>query len=66
MSVNRKFKNFEVQDLLAEADRFKIGTAKTVINQVRRAILNWPQWSESAGLPEIESVAIQKQLLVLG
>ncbi len=66
MSVNRKFKNFEVQDLLAEADRFKIGTAKTVINQVRRAILNWPQWSESAGLPEIESVTIQKQLLVLG
>lgn len=65
MSVNRKFKNFEVQDLLAEADRFKIGTAKTVINQVRRAILNWPQWSESAGLPETESVAIQKQLLVL-
>ena len=65
MSVNRKFKNFEVQDLLAEADRFKIGTAKTVINQVRRAILNWPQWSESAGLPETESVAIQKQLLLL-
>ena len=66
MSVNSKFKNFEVQDLLEEADRFKIGTAKSVINQVRRAILNWPQWSESAGLPEIESVAIQKQLLVLG
>lgn len=65
MSVNRKFKNFEVQDLLVEADRFKIGTAKTVINQVRRAILNWPQWSESAGLPETESVAIQKQLLLL-
>jgi len=65
MSVNRKFKNFEVQDLLAEADRFKIGTAKTVINQVRRAILNWPQWSGAAGLPEAESVTIQKQLLVL-
>jgi serine/threonine-protein kinase HipA len=65
MSVNRKFKNFEVQDLLAEADRFKIGTAKTVINQVRRAILSWPQWSGAAGLPETESVAIQKQLLTL-
>jgi serine/threonine-protein kinase HipA len=65
MSVNRKFKNFEVQDLLVEADRFKIGTAKTVINQVRRAILSWPQWSGAAGLPETESVAIQKQLLTL-
>lgn len=65
MSVNRKFKNFEVQDLLVEADRFKIGTAKTVINQVRRAILSWPQWSGAAGLPETESVTIQKQLLTL-
>ncbi|RQS09157.1 HipA domain-containing protein [Burkholderia sp. Bp8998] len=33
MSVNGKFKGFETEDLLAEADRFKIGTAKEGIGK---------------------------------
>ena len=65
MSVNGKFKGFEVEDLLAEADRFKVGTANNVIEQVREAIRQWPQFAESADLPENEMVDRQKQLLRL-
>jgi serine/threonine-protein kinase HipA len=65
MSVNGKFKGFEVGDLLAEADRFKVGTANNVIEQVREAIRQWPQFAESADLPENEMVDRQKQLLRL-
>jgi len=65
MSVNQKFKDIGTHDLLAEADRFKIGTAKDVIEQVRKAILKWPEFAESAGLPEAEMASIQSQMLVL-
>jgi serine/threonine-protein kinase HipA len=65
MSVNGTFKGFEVEDLLAEADRFKVGTANDVIEQVREAIRQWPQFAESADLPENEMVDRQKQLLLL-
>ena len=65
MSVNRKFKDFEIKDLLTEADRFKIGTANDVIDRVREAILRWPEFAASAGLPETEMTSIQSQMLVL-
>jgi serine/threonine-protein kinase HipA len=65
MSVNGKFKDFEVDDLLAEADRFKIGTARDVIDQVRVAIKQWPKFAEAAELPESELVDREKQLLLL-
>jgi serine/threonine-protein kinase HipA len=65
MSVNGKFKDFEIEDLLAEADRFKIGTARDVIVQVREAIQQWPRFAEAAGLPENEMVDREKQLLLL-
>jgi serine/threonine-protein kinase HipA len=38
MSVNGKFTDFQQEDLLAVADRFAIGTASRVIDQVQRAI----------------------------
>ena len=65
MSVNGKFKDFELKDLLAEADRFKIGTANDVIGKVRNAIKQWPQFAESAGLPEDEMIERQNYLLPL-
>jgi serine/threonine-protein kinase HipA len=65
LSVNGKFKGIEVDDLLAEADRFKLGTAKDVIGQVRGAIRQWPQFAESAGLPENEMLERQRQMLLL-
>lgn len=65
MSVNGKFKGFVIDDLLAEADRFKIGTARRVIDQVRNAIEQWPQCAADADLPENEMVERHKQLLLL-
>ena len=50
LSVNGKFKDFTEDDLLVEADRFAIGTAPRVIQQVRRAILAWQTFGARAGL----------------
>lgn len=65
MSVNGKFKDITVTDLLAEADRFGIGTAKQVIEKVRAAIGSWPQFAQQAGIPKTEVSKIQSQLIVL-
>ncbi|WP_306566352.1 type II toxin-antitoxin system HipA family toxin [Aquabacterium sp.] len=66
MSVNGKFKGFEVADLLAEADRFGVGTAKRVIEEVRAAVLRWPEFAQQADLPEAQMADIQALLLPLG
>lgn len=65
MSVNGKFKGFVVDDLLEEASRFGVGTAKDVIDQVRAAIKNWPQFAHAAGLPDDEMTEIQSKHLLL-
>jgi len=51
MSVNGKFKNVEVADMLAQAQRFGLGTAKRVIEEVRAAILRWPEFAQQAEVP---------------
>ena len=66
MSVNGKFKGFDVADLLAEADRFGVGTAKRVIEEVRAAVLRWPEFAQQADLPEAQMADIQSLLLPLG
>jgi serine/threonine-protein kinase HipA len=66
MSVNGKFKDFEVADLLAEANRFGIGTARRVIDEVRAAIGRWRGFAQQADLPRPELEAIDGQLLTLG
>ena len=65
MSVNGKFRNFTEDDLLAEADRFKIGTAPRVIRKVREAIRNWPEFARKAGVPAAETRNIGAQHLLL-
>ncbi|VVE85916.1 type II toxin-antitoxin system HipA family toxin [Pandoraea sputorum] len=65
MSVNGKFKDFTEADLLAEADRFGIGTASEVIKQARAAIKRWDEWASLAGVPTEEMTKIQKQHLLL-
>lgn len=65
MSVNGKFKDFVVADLFAEAERFGVGTAKRVIDEVRTAILSWPQFARRAGVPETQLSQIQVHLLPL-
>lgn len=62
MSVNGKFKEFGVTDLLAEAERFGVGTAKRVIEEVRAAILRWPQFAQQADIPEAQMADIQALL----
>lgn len=67
MSVNGKFKDFHEEDLLEVADRFAIGTGKSVISKVRDAIKQWPDYAEQAGLSKNQSQNIHKQhLLFLG
>lgn len=65
MSVNGKFKDFTEADLLAEADRFGIGTAGEVIEQARAAIKRWDEWASLAGVPTEEMTKIQTQHLLL-
>ena len=65
MSVNGKFKGFAVADLLAEAERFGVGTAKRVIDEVRTAILSWSQFAQKADVPETQAAEIQSLLLPL-
>ena len=54
MSVNGKFRDFTVEDLLAEADRFGVGEAKRVIKQVGNAIKAWPDFARTAGVSQKE------------
>jgi serine/threonine-protein kinase HipA len=65
MSVNGKFKGFDVADLLAESSRFGVGTARRVIDQVRAAIRNWPKHAEAAQVPEAIADGIELQHLLL-
>ncbi len=65
MSVNGKFKDFHEEDLLEVADRFAIGTAKSVISRVRNAINEWPDFAAQAELPKTLLEDIQKQHLLL-
>ncbi|MDR2153718.1 MAG: type II toxin-antitoxin system HipA family toxin [Burkholderiaceae bacterium] len=62
MSVNGKFKGIEADDLLAEAGRFGIGTAKRVIAEVRAAIAGWPGHAKQAGLAQAQVEEIKKRL----
>lgn len=65
MSVNGKYKGFAVTDLLAEAERFGVGTARRIIATVRSAILDWPRFAQQAELPAAQMAEIQAQLLPL-
>ncbi|HEX4976130.1 MAG TPA: type II toxin-antitoxin system HipA family toxin [Pseudomonadales bacterium] len=65
MAVNGKFKNFDVEDLLAEAERFAIGSAPKVIREVRQAIERWPEFASKAGVPPTQAQQINQQLLLL-
>ena len=64
MSVNGKFKDFRLNDLMAMADRFGIGTAPSVIATVKAAILNWPSFGQSASVNPAQILAIGAQHIV--
>lgn len=54
MAVNGKFKDFTIDDLLAEADRFGIGEARLIIRQVQQVIQAWPSFAQTAGVSDNE------------
>ena len=60
MSVNGKFKNFTKNDLQEVADRFGVGEAPSIIDEVRNAIKKWPSFAEKAGVDENEVDRIKK------
>ena len=63
MSINGKFKDFVLADFMTIADRFGVGTAKSVIAEVRQAVELWPSFAEKAGLSQPLSDDIKAQLL---
>lgn len=63
MSVNGKFNAITEGDLLTEADRFAIGTAPRIIDQVRHAVLSWRSFATEAGVRARELERIQAELL---
>jgi serine/threonine-protein kinase HipA len=54
MSVNGKFKDFTRDDLLAEADRFAIGEARSIIDEVGKATARWREFATEAGVAATE------------
>ena len=65
MSINGKFKDFVLADFMAIVDRFGVGTAKSVIAEIRQAVELWPSFAEKAGLSLPLSDDIKAQLLYL-
>jgi len=65
-SINGKFEGFQRGDFLAEAERFGVGTAKRVLEQVRTAVGEWPTFAEKAGLPQTATRSIERQLAPIG
>ncbi|MFX1679222.1 type II toxin-antitoxin system HipA family toxin [Mitsuaria sp. CC2] len=65
MSVNEKFKNIELSDLLIVADRFGVRQAQRVIDEVREACQLWSVYADAAGVPEQEIAFIDQQLVTL-
>jgi serine/threonine-protein kinase HipA len=66
MSVDGKFGGITTADLLAVADRFGIGTAPRVIDQVRSAIKSWQSFAGKAGISDGQMGHIESLLLPLG
>lgn len=65
MSVNGRFKDFQREDLLRDADRFGVGDAPKVLGQVRAAIGRWPEFAAEAGVAAAQRDFIGAQHLLL-
>jgi len=65
MSVNGKFKNITTDDIMEVADRFGVGEAKQIIDEIREALKLWPTFAKKAGIDKNEIDRIKKQLLLL-
>lgn len=62
MSVNGKFDRITRDDCLILADRFGIGEAPSILDQVRRTVKGWPDFAKKAGVPPNETKRIHALL----
>ena len=60
MSVNGKFSGISRRDLMEAADRFGIGTAPQVLQQVNDAVASWPEFARTANVSAAEVTRIQQ------
>jgi serine/threonine-protein kinase HipA len=51
LSVNGRFDEIARADLLAVSDRFLVPKAKTLLDEVRAAVSDWPKYATEAGVP---------------
>lgn len=64
MGVNGKFGQITHDDLLHLADRFAIGPAPRIIDQVMDAVADWPNYAREAGLYEKTIDVIRADFMV--
>lgn len=60
MSVNGKYKDFTVNDIVVVAERFGVGEVRQLIADVEASIKQWPVFAKKAGLGEAETKRIGK------
>ncbi len=65
LSVNGKYKNFTVNDILQVAERFGVGEAGQLIESICHTIKLWPAFANETGLRKDEIARIQKLHLLL-
>lgn len=65
MSINGKFNELTKDDLLAVADRFGIGEASQIIDNIRRTLNEWPSFANQAGVNQNDITRIANQLIML-
>jgi serine/threonine-protein kinase HipA len=66
MSVNGKFSAISRDDLMVVADRFGVGTAPQVLQQVDEAVASWPDFATTAKVsaPEVTRIREHHQRLL--
>ena len=62
MSVNGKFDEITRDDCLILADRFGIGEAPSILDQVRQTVKGWPDFARKAGIQPGEAERIHALL----
>jgi serine/threonine-protein kinase HipA len=65
MSVNGKFADISRDDLMVVADRFGVGTAKRVLEQVGAAVSEWPEFARKARVSASEVRRVREHHRVL-
>lgn len=62
MSLNGKRDDFTLEDFkeCAKSVSMKRGRAESIIQQVQEAVLQWPDFSDRAGVPEKDAIRIRK------